>query len=146
MTDVKTTLISLRNTIAEICKVPVYVLDSNPAAIDPKVIYIVAPGPGDVYTRHMIGSSSWVNFPIHIYSVVHVKDVNRQKDIVENVFTAYNAVDNILDKVHNRAKNWRKIADMNVYKYHHGITSWTVNTKVYTAYEIVFYVKGILDD
>lgn len=146
MSDVKTTLIILKEKLESMTGRPVYILDTNPTAIDKDVIYIVAPGPGDVYTKHYMSTSSLIRFPIHIYSIVHVKDVTRQKDIEENIYTSYKEADNILNKVHNRCRNWRRIGTMNVANYSYGVSSWVVNTKVFTAYEIIFRLKGILDD
>lgn len=146
MTDVKTTLVALENTLKSLTKRPVRILDTNPTAIDKDVLYIVGPAPNDVNIKHQMSTSSTITFPIHIYAIVHVKDVSRQRDIGENVYESFSEADRVMDLIHNRARNWRKIADMNVSGYKYGTASWVVNTKVFTAYEIIFTVKGFIDD
>ena len=147
MSEVHTTLIILKNHIHTITGLPVYILDSEPAAIDSNVIYIVSPEGTTVNRTHMIGTSSFLDYTVTIYQVKHIQDITRQKDIKDNIVETYSsAEESMLGRCFDRFKGYKRIGTANIYECNYGTATWVVNTKLYTSYELTLSIKDIVDD
>lgn len=146
MTEINVILINLAHKIREQTNKRVFIMDAIPATVQQDCIYIVAPSSHGISTKHMMGGGSFASYRIAIYEITHVMDANRQEYLDSNIGSTYNKVDSLLHKCFDGFKKDKKIFTANIYRTEYGTSSWVVNTKVYTAYNVTLYIKDIIED
>ena len=122
------------------------VYNTYPAVMDENAIYILSPQEDEITIRPMISSDSWHEFKIEVFKVTHVSNMNRAKDVKENIVQSLEENDSFRKIVVPRFGLLHNIAGSVITEMNYGTSTWVTDTKVFSAYKMTLMFSDVLED